>query len=160
MNGPKVWIVIADGEHARVVTPAPKRAFHTHHVLESPTAHLRTAELGRDRPPRTMESATGVRHAITPKHDPHEMRKRKFAHEVAREVERTLAEEDLDGMVLVAPAPVLNEILGELDAPAAAKVVGKLKKDLTKVPDHELAPHLEAWFPESRTRKEEDSWQG
>jgi len=154
----RLWIMIADGEHARVVVPAPKLAFHTHHTLESSTAHLKTAELGRDRPPRTMESATGTRHAITPKHDPRELRKQKFAKEVAGEIERILAEEDLDGMLLAAPARALDEILGELDARTSAKIVGTLKKDLTKVPDHELAPHLEAWFPESRARSEEDPW--
>jgi protein required for attachment to host cells len=48
-------------------------------------------------------------------------------------------------VVLVAPAHTLNEIRNELDATTAAKLIGSLQKDLIKVPDHELAPHLHEW---------------
>lgn len=140
-----LWIVVADGEHARFVTPAPKRAFHTQRVLDSPTAHKKTSDLGTDKPPRTMESATGLRHAIAPKHDLHELEKRKFAHQVAREINRASASGAFDQLVLVAPARTLNDIRDELDATAVAKLLGTLRKDLVKVPDHELAPHLDEW---------------
>jgi protein required for attachment to host cells len=140
-----VWIVVSDGEHARFVTPAPKRAFHTQRVLDSPSAHLRSFDLGTDRPSRSMESATGIRHAIASKHDLHEMEKRKFAHQVAHEINRASAQEAFDDVVLVAPAHTLNEIRNELDATTAAKLIGSLQKDLIKVPDHELAPHLHEW---------------
>jgi protein required for attachment to host cells len=149
MDRRKTWIVIADGEHARVVTPAPKGAFHTQRLLESSTVHQSSAEMGRDRPTRTMDSGTGTRHSITPKHDPHEMGKLKFARVVAGEINRASAAGDFESVLLVAPTYALNEILGELDAPATAKVLGTLPKDLIKVPDHELAPHLDEWFPEA-----------
>lgn len=68
-----LWIVVADGEHARFITPAPKRAFHSQRVFESPSAHKRSAELGTDRPVRSFQSATLTRHAIAPKHDLHEL---------------------------------------------------------------------------------------
>lgn len=140
-----VWIVVADGEHARFVTPAPKSAFHTQRVLESPSAHQRSSDLGADRPARSIQSATGARHAITPKHDLHEMEKQKFAHQVAQEVNRASAHGEFEAVVLVAPAHTLNEIRKELDATTAAKLIGTLQKDLTGVPDHELAPHLGEW---------------
>src|SRR6059036_343257 len=94
-----VWIVMADGEHARFVKPAPKRAFHTQRVLESPSAHKKSSDLGTDRPTRAIESATATRHAITPKHDLHEMQKQKFAHQVAREINRASALGAFDGLV-------------------------------------------------------------
>jgi len=40
-----------------------------------------------------MESATGTRHAITPKHDLHEMEKQKFARLVAHEINLASAQE-------------------------------------------------------------------
>jgi protein required for attachment to host cells len=138
-----VWIVVADGEHARFVTPAPESAFHTQRVLDSPSAHKRSSDLGTDRPDRSMESASATRHAITPKHDLHEMEKEKFARSVAQEINRASAQGAFDHLVLVAPAHTLSEIRDELDTTAAAKVVGTLQKDLVKVPDHELAPHLD-----------------
>jgi len=140
-----VWIVVADGEHARFVTPAPKSAFHTQRVLDSPSAHKRSSDLGTDRPDQSMESATGTRHSITPKHDPHDMEKQKFARSVAEEINRASAQESFDRLVLVAPAHTLKEIRHELDTTTAAKLVGTLQKDLVKVPDHELAPHLDEW---------------
>jgi len=140
-----VWIVVADGEHARFVTPAPRRAFHTQRVFESPSAHKQSSDLGTDRPTRSMESATAARHAITPKHDLHEMEKQKFAHQVAHEINRVSADGAFDQLVLVAPAHTLNEIRDELDTTTAARLVGTLQKDLTKVPDHELASHLDEW---------------
>src|SRR5881409_2171544 len=140
-----VWIVVADGEHARFVTSAPKRAFHTQRVFESPSAHKKSSDLGTDRPTRSTESATGTSHAITPKHDLHEMEKGKFAHQVAHEINRASAKGAFDQVVLVAPAHTLKEIRGKLDTTTAAKLVGTLQKDLIRVPDHELAPHLDEW---------------
>ena len=64
-----VWILVADGEHARFVTPAPKKAFHTQRVLDSPSAHKQSSDLGTDRPSRSMQSGSTARHAIDPKHD-------------------------------------------------------------------------------------------
>jgi len=145
MNRPNLCIVIADGEHARFVAPAPKKAFHTRQSLDSPAAHQKTSDLGTERPPRSMESATGTRHALTPKHDLHELEKEKFARRVAREIDEACARHDFDGFVLVAPVGTLQEIRDALGAGAAAKLAGELRKDLVKVPDHALAPHLGEW---------------
>ena len=142
---PTVWIVVADGEHARFVAPAPKRAFHTQRAFESASAHKKSSDLGTDRPTRSTESATGTSHAITPKHDLHDMEKQKFAHQVAHEINLASAQRAFDEVVLVAPAHTLKEIRDKLDTTTAAKLVGTLQKDLIRVPDHELAPHLDEW---------------
>ena len=141
----RLWLVIADGEHARFVTPAPKRAFHTQRAMESPSAHKRSSDLGTDRPTMSVESATGTRHAITPKHDLHDMEKRKFAEQVAHEINRASGQGAFDRLVVVAPTHTLNEIRAQLDATTTAKLAGTLPKELIKVPDHELASHLYEW---------------
>ena len=145
MNRRNLCIVIADGEHARFVAPAPKKAFHTQKSLDSDTAHLKSSDLGTDRPPQSRDSATGIPHAIEPKHDLHELSKRKFARLVAQEINGTFARGAFDGLVLVAPSETQNEIRDALDAAAAIRLIGVLRKNLVKVPDHELAPHLEEW---------------
>lgn len=142
---PTLWIVVADGEHARFVLPAPRRAFHTMRVLESTSAHMQSSDLGADRPTRSFESATSTHHAITPKHDLHKMEKQRFARQVGKEINRVSAQRVFDQLVLVAAAHTLNGIRDELDSTTAARLVGTLQRDLTKVPDHELAPHLDAW---------------
>ena len=82
---PVTWVVIADGEHARIVVAKQKEASYvTLREFTSQTAHASAHELGDDRPGRTQESATTVRHAIQPRIDQHEQGKQEFAREVAK----------------------------------------------------------------------------
>ena len=45
-------------------------------------------------------------------------------------------------LVLVAPPRVLTELKEKLSKAMAELAADSLQKDLTKVPDHDLAPHL------------------
>ncbi len=142
----RLWIVITDGEHARIVVPGPAAgAFHTERAEDSATAHKRSTELGSDAPGRAFESSGSTRHAIAPKHDPHEMAKQRFLQSVAAQINQADAEGAFDELVLAAPAGEIAELRDALDRGAAAKVIGTLGKDLVKVPDHELGPHLAQW---------------
>ncbi len=49
---------------------------------------------------------------------------------------------EFDYLVLVAPAHALGDLHQALDAPTRQKVRAQLQKDLTKVPDADLAEHL------------------
>lgn len=142
----KTWILVADGEHARVVVPTPHRQFHTINSIDSATAHHRSSDLGTDRPGRSFESANPTRHAIEPKTDPHRAAKENFIHAIAEQMNDAAAEGQYDRLVLVAPAHALNELRGALDGLAASRLDGTLAKDLVKVPDAELAGHLEAFW--------------
>ncbi len=144
---PILSIVIADGGRARFVTPAENHALHTGETLESATVHQPTSALVSDRPGRSFESASPTRHAITARHDPHEMEKQKFAHEVGGRICAAAAAGQFDELVLVAPAPILAELEAKLDTPTRARLIGRLAKDLVGVPDHELQPHLASWVP-------------
>ena len=46
--------------------------------------------------------------------------------------------------MLVAPPGVLTELKENLSRPIAGIVVDDLQKDLTNIPDHQLADHLAA----------------
>jgi protein required for attachment to host cells len=137
--------VIADGGHVRFVFPAEDNALHTADASDSPHLHDKSHDLGTDKPGRTFESASVTRHAISPKHDPHDMEKQKFAHSVAKKVNDLSAAHGFNELILVAPSHVLSEIQEHLDVTTAAKLVGTLAKDLTKVPDDALYPHLKEW---------------
>lgn len=144
----KTWILLADGEHARVVVPTEHRHFRTITSLDSATAHQRSADLGTDRPGRSFESANPTRHAIEPKTDPHRAAKEEFAHYLAERMNEAAAEGQYDRLVLVAPAHALHDLRAALDGLAASRLDGTLGKDIVKVPDGELASHLEAfWTP-------------
>ena len=137
--------VIADGGHARFVYAATDNALHTRDSFDSTHVHDQSSDLGSDRPGRSFESSGVTRHALAPRHDPHEMAKIKFEHFVATQVCKESAADAFNELILVAPAHVLNTLKDGLDGPTAAKLVGTLAKDLTKVPDGALDEHLTEW---------------
>jgi protein required for attachment to host cells len=143
----RLWIVIADGEHARFVGREPRgRTLHTVKIFTSRSAGERSSDLVSDRPGRTFESMGTTRHAIQPKHDPHLMAKEAFVESVAEQVNAAAAAGEFDHLVLVAPDRALTTLHEALSAETRKCVVGTLGKDLTKVPDHDLGEHVREWL--------------
>jgi protein required for attachment to host cells len=139
--------VIADGGHARFVKSARDNALHTVESLDAPNVHKKTHDLTSDRPGRVHESAGVVRHAIAPRHDPHELEKHRFAHFIGDKLNEPGTAGGFSELILVAPPHVLADIRDRLNTTTEAMVVGTLAKDLTHVPDHELYSHLKEWVP-------------
>ena len=143
-------IVIADGEHARFVQPDADNTLRTVGALDSTSAHLRSRDIGSDRPGRAFESGAAARHAVGPRHDPHAMEQEKFVRLVGEQVNAASARGAFDELLLVAPSRALTELREALDAAAQAKLVGTLERDLVKTPDHELWPHVREWVSPAR----------
>ena len=101
----KLCFVLADGGHARFVRPAADFSLHTVKAVDSADAHKRDHDLVSDRPGRSFESGTTGRHAYSPRHDPHEMAKERFAHEVGRMVNLDAVAEEFSDLAVVAPSP-------------------------------------------------------
>lgn len=76
----------------------------------------------------------------------HILEKAKFGQCVARWLEAAAASGRFDELVLVAPPDTLTAIRDSLNTATDARIVGTLPKDLVKVPDHELWPHLRWWI--------------
>lgn len=142
---PTLWIAIADGEHARLVGRAADNALHTQSSLDSTTAHQQTSDLVSDRAGRAFESASTMRSALSPRTDPHDKARGVFARQVAEMINAAALAGSFDQLVLVAQPEMLHILQDRLDATTSARVVGTLMKDLVKVPDHKLQPHLAAW---------------
>ena len=141
----KLCIVIADGGHARFVRPAEDNGLHAFEAADSATLHKHTSDLVSDRPGRSFESGSPTRHAFTSRTDPHAQEKVRFTKAVAEMINESSAADDFNELVIVAPSTVLAELQDDLNLPTKAKLLGVLAKDLTKVPDHELQPHLKEW---------------
>ena len=137
----RLCILIADGEHARLLRPDADNVLHIATSFDSASAHLASHELGPDRQGRSFESDV-----VVPRRDPHQMAKTKFARFVAECLNEVSADDGFDRLVLVAPAHALREIESSLDAATARKLIGKLAKDLVKVPNHALSSHLQDWI--------------
>ncbi len=145
MSRRRLLILIADGEHGRLVRPAADNALQTERALDSILAHRRAADLTSDRPGASFHSGASARHAETPRHDPHDLAKETFAEALADHLNQTEAAGAFDDLVLVAPAQVMAAIRQHLGDASSRRVIGTLLKDLVKVPDEALAPHLAEW---------------
>ena len=143
-------IAIVDGEHARFVQPDADNMLRTVGSFDSASAHLRSRDIGSDRPGRAFESAASARHAISARHDLHAMEKDKFVRLVGEQLSAASAGDEFDELLLVAPPRALRQLREALDAATRAKLVGTLEKDLVKTPDHELHPHVREWVSPAR----------
>jgi protein required for attachment to host cells len=141
-----ILLVIADGEHARFVRPGRDNALHGDAAIDSLEAHKRSTELGSDHPGASYHTGSTAHHAMTPRHDPHELEKEKFGRLIASQINASAASKAFEELLIAAPAHVLAEIQEHLDSAAAARVIGTLHKDLVKTPDHELWPHFREWL--------------
>ena len=147
MNSPVTWYVVADGGRARIVRKRARQgdrqqAFDTVQDLVSADLHRVTHELGTERPGRTRESATSARHAVQPRQDLHRAENRTSRTRSPRVERRPASADEFDGLVLVAPAHVLGDLRQALDEPTQRKITAQLQKDLTKVPNPDLATAL------------------
>lgn len=143
MKPTRSWIVIADGARARILentgpgqglTPLPEQ--------EMQQDHKPSRDIDADRPGRTHDRMGPQRHAMEPPTDAHRQEKRRFAEDLAELLNTAARLNSYDRLILVAPAKTLGDLRQALGKEAAAKVDGELSKDLTPIPDHQLAGHL------------------
>ncbi len=123
---PVVWVLVADGERARVVTPAPVE--------------------GRFVTVLPLGIAEHPHHAPVPRSEPHHGDKHQFGIEIARNLNFEAERNAYDRLVLVAPGHVLHAVRDALGKSAADRLVGTMSKDFTKLNDHDLSPHLAEWW--------------
>ena len=143
MKHPRTWYVVTDGGRARFLQKREAQdAFDTQREFVSADIHSHTHELGAERPGRGHESANSAHHAVEPREDLHRTEKRKFVDEVAKALNEADANGEFDRLILVAPVHALTELDRALSAGTLAKVAARLQKDLTHVPNGELAKHF------------------
>lgn len=125
------WFVVADGGKARVLTGSG-RGMHTVHVFDN--SGLANTD---DDPAAARSQFTAA------ESDPHEQAKLSFEKLVADELNEAVRTGRVDSIVLAAPAHALHNIRGHLNKATTAVVSKTLTKDLTNIPDHELADHFD-----------------
>lgn len=143
MKTTRTWILIADGNHARILESVG-RGHGLHEVVGSAIRlhNPPSRRLGRDKPGRVYESVGDVRHAIEPKYDRHRAMETRFAEQLAEQLHRFVETNAFDKLVIVAPPAMLGDLRKSLTADVAAKLVAEIDKDLAKVATNEIASHL------------------
>ncbi len=110
--------------------------------FDSTEEHASTRDIGADRPGRVHDRIGPGRHAVEPRQDFKQQVEASFVKLVADELAAELKRGAFGELMLVAPAGVLTELKEMLAKPVADRVVQDLQKDLTNVPDGDLAAHL------------------
>lgn len=143
------WVVVADGARARIIAAAAgDTRMREVAAWESPEAKKFNRDLVSDKRGRAQESAaTGVRHTVEPRTDPHKKAKQTFVRDLVQRIDEAAKRGVFDALVLVAPPVVLGELRQSLPRAAAALVSREVKKDLTRTPLAALAKHLPGVLP-------------
>lgn len=143
---PKVWVLVADGEHARIVVPAERQGQFATRIAFDPASARLHADAAGGVVERRFEAAEPGHHAEKPARDPKVLGEQGFAASVAQHLNAHALRHDFDQLVLVAPGRTLHHLRAALAPQAAAMVVGSASHDYTMLADHDLSPHLAQWW--------------
>lgn len=143
MKPVRTCVVIADGSRARfLMNEGPGKglqpALHEELHQELPP----NRDIVTDKPGRSADPGGASRHGFAPKVDWHAFEKERFAHDVARFLDRARLQGAYDRLVLVAPPKTLGSLRDELAKPTRQIVTGELDKDLTHLNLKEIEGHL------------------
>ena len=144
MASERTWVLVADGSRARILQKdeGNRKQLRTIEGMTFSHELPKTSEVVRDRLPRTFESVGDTRHAVATEVDPHREEKRKFAGELADALDAELVKKSFDRLVVVAPAQMLGDLRSALSPAVKERTTADVVLDLTKVPDIEIASHL------------------
>lgn len=150
MKSQRIWILIADAGRARFYeTLGVGKGLKSIESLslDNELPRSRDAQAGATKPGRGQAAGGIGRHALEPTSDPHRQFKRQFAEEVAAMIDGKLRAGAFDQLVVAAPPAMLGDLRAAYSAPVKHAIKSELHKDLTKIPEAELAGHLKDHAP-------------
>lgn len=144
MKSKITWILIADAARARVVrNDGPGRGLVPVEGMAFERDHLKQGDLMADKPGRSFESAGVSRHSMESGSDVVRELDRAFANMLVGVLQKALDRKNFDRLVVVAPPRALGDLRNALTGPLKAVLHAELGKDLTHVPNADLAGHLD-----------------
>lgn len=149
MHMPITWVLVADGQRARVFKigePGPngrKPGFASAIDREFIGNPLPSHELGTDRLGRVRDSFGQSRHSMENPTDPHRYEKRRLAREIMTALEDERQKGSFERLIIVAPPQALGDLRAELPDGLKPLVAAEVNKDLTHVAPHDLPGYLE-----------------
>jgi protein required for attachment to host cells len=145
MKPKKTWIVIADGDQAKIFEhDGPGKGLHVVKDLQLEQEHLRARDIMADKPGRSVQSGgPGSRSAVDYRSDPVEVRERLFVERLADMLEQKHSEGAFDRLVIAAAPAALGDLRPALTEGVKATILAELPKDLTNLPTAKLAEHFD-----------------
>jgi len=150
MKANHTWVLIADAGRARVyetlgLGKGLKAVEGLALANDLPRSH--EVETGTSKPGRGQAAGGVGRHALEPTSDPHRQFKRQFAEQIAALLEGKLKAGAFQKLVVVAPPVMLGDLRDALSPHVKQAIKAEIDKDLTKIPESELAAHLKDFAP-------------
>jgi len=136
------WVVVCDGKKALWLENVGDAVFPnlaTKQVQDH--ADQPTHEQGTDAPGRALNSVGAVRSAVE-QTDWHELAERAFLDQLARRLDRAVAEGHIKRVVVVAPPRALGVLRQNYTPRLRQAVRAEIDKDLVRMPVHEIEKHL------------------
>lgn len=139
------WIVIADGDQAKVFEhEGPGRGLKPIKDLQFEQEHLKAQEIMADKPGRAFSSAgPGARSSMEYSSDPVAVRERRFVERLAEMLNEKQQQGKFDRLVIAAAPAALGDIRPALSDRVKGTILAEMPKDLTNVPMPKLAQHFE-----------------
>jgi protein required for attachment to host cells len=145
MKPTKTWIVVADGDQAKIFEhDGPGKGLRSVDGLKLEQAHLRAGDIMADRPGRASNpSGPGSRSAVDYRTDPAQARERKFVEHLADVLDEKHTEGAFQRLVIAAAPAALGDLRPALSDAVRGTILAELPKDLTNLPTPKLAEHLD-----------------
>ena len=139
------WIVIADGDQAKVFEhEGPGKGLKAVKDMLFEQAHLKAGDIMADKPGRSFSSAgPGSRSSMEYSSDPVQVRERKFVEKLADMLNEKQLQGKFDRLVIAAAPAALGDIRPALSDQVRNTIIAEMPKDLTNVPTPKLAAHFD-----------------
>lgn len=143
MKSITTWIVISDGARARIVcNDGPGHGLKALPDLTFEAEHQETQEIMADKQGRVFDRQGPGRHAMEIPNDPKRLAKQYFARVIAKFLHEKLQQNAFDRLIVFAAPTTLGDLRAAFSEKVKAKIKAEVPKDLTRIPNDELAPHL------------------
>lgn len=145
MKAKVTWIVIADGNQAKVFEhDGPGKGLKALKDLNFEQEPLKASEIMADKPGRSFTSAgPGSRSSLEYSSDPVAVRERKFVEKLAEVLNLNQREGKFDRLVIAAAPAALGDIRPALSDQVKETILAEMPKDLTNIPTPKLAEHFD-----------------
>ncbi len=138
------WILIANGARARILEhKGMSGGVNAIKDMEFSQESLSSSQIMADKPGRAFSTAGTSRSAMEPKTDPVAKREADFAHELAQVINDKFSNKTFARLVIFAAPKTMGDIRDTLNETTKTAIIAEIPKDLTKVPNDEIAKHLE-----------------
>lgn len=144
-----IWVVLADGERARIFEAETPRALREIEDLWHPEGRSHEGDLVQDSPGQAYDSRVqGRRHAMSTHNSPKQQEAIYFARDIAQRLEEARNTGRFQALVLAAPPHFLGLLREAMPKTLHKVVVLELNKDLAHIQRlDELIKHLPEKFP-------------